>query len=79
MFQSVVAPKGLIANLYDPVERKKHSSAMLSMSNLYNQLVQYSRKANGGALCTYRDPAYPLHTELQVPWKNQNLTPIVLC
>ena len=44
MFQSVVAPNGLIVNLYGPVEGKKHDSAMLTTSNLYNQLVQYSKK-----------------------------------
>ena len=48
---------------------------MLTMSNLYNQLVQYSRKANGQALCIYGDPAYPLRHQLQGPLKNQNLTP----
>ena len=45
---------------------------MLPMSNLYNQLVQYSRKANGEALCIYGDSAYPLHPQLQGPFKNQN-------
>ena len=73
--QSVVAPNGLIANLYSPVDGKKHDSAMLMMSNLYNQFVQYSRKANGEALCFYGDPAYPLHPQLQGHFKYQNLTP----
>ena len=41
---------------------------MLTMSNLYNQLVQYSRKANGQALCIYGDPAYPLRPQLQGPF-----------
>ena len=74
-FQSVVAPNGLIANLYGPVEGRRHDSAMLTMSNLYNQLVQYSRKVNGETLCIYGDPAYPLRPQLQAPFKNQNLTP----
>ena len=71
-FQSVIAPHGLIANFCSPGEGKKHDSAMLPMSNLHNQLVQYSRKANGEALCIYGDSAYPLHTQLQGPFKNQN-------
>ena len=54
---------------------KKHDSAMLTMSNLYNQLVQYSRKANGEALCIYENPAYPLLPQLQGPFENENLTP----
>ena len=48
---------------------------MLTMPNLYNRLVQYSRKANGEALCIYGDPACPLRPQLQGPFKNQNLIP----
>ena len=33
-FQSVVAPKGLVANLYGPVEGKRHDSGMLAQSRL---------------------------------------------
>ena len=57
------------------LKQKKHNSAMLTMSNVYNQLVQYSRKANGEALCIYGNPAYPLRSQLQGPFKDQNLTP----
>ena len=35
-FQSVAVPTGLVANLYDPVEGKRHHSAMLAESGLYN-------------------------------------------
>ena len=48
---------------------------MLTMSNLCNQLVQYSRKSNGDALCIYKDPAYPFCPQLQGPFKSENLTP----
>ena len=48
---------------------------MVTMSNLHNQLVPYSRKANGETLCIYGDPAYPLCPQLQGPFKNQNVTP----
>ena len=41
-FQSVAAPSGLIANLYGPVEGKRHDSSMLKMSGLLNQHQQYS-------------------------------------
>ena len=33
-FQSAVAPNGLIANLYGPVEGRRHNSAVLAMSGL---------------------------------------------
>ena len=39
-FQSVVAPNGLIANLFGPVEGRKHDSGMLADSNLLNLLGQ---------------------------------------
>ena len=37
-FQSVVTPSGLIANLFDPVEGRKHDSGMLGDSGLCTQL-----------------------------------------
>ncbi|CAB3994601.1 Hypothetical predicted protein [Paramuricea clavata] len=40
-FQSVVAPNGLIANLYGPIEGKRHDAAMLRTSGLLDQLDQH--------------------------------------
>ena len=37
-FQSVVAANGMIANLYGPVEGRRHDSRMLAMSGLLDQL-----------------------------------------
>jgi len=74
-FQSVATPNGLIANLYGPVEGKRHDSAMLRMSDLLNQLQLYSYKPNGDLLCIYGDPAYPLRLQLQAPFKGARLTP----
>ena len=58
-FQSVAVPNRLVANLYGPVEGKRHDSSMLAESSLCNQLVLYSRVTNGDPLCLYGDPAYP--------------------
>ena len=41
-FQSVAAPNGLVANLYGPVEGKRHDSGMLAMSGLLDALQRYS-------------------------------------
>ena len=49
-FQSVVAPNGMIANLYGPVEGKRHDSGMLAESKLLNQLSQRSFAPDGAAL-----------------------------
>ena len=39
-FQSLVTPNGLIANLFGPIEGKRHDSGMLAESNLLQQLQQ---------------------------------------
>ena len=39
-FQSLAVPNGLVANLYGPVEKKKHDSSMLVESGLYNKLEE---------------------------------------
>lgn len=74
-FQSVVAPNGLIANLFGPVEGRKHDSGMLADSNLLNHLNQHSFDTNGNPLCIYGDPAYPLRVHLQAGFKGANRTP----
>ena len=75
-FQSVVAPNGLIANLYGPVEGRRHDSALLAMSGLLPQLEQHSFAPDGQALCIYGDPAYPHRLHLQCPFpRRQNLRP----
>ena len=73
-FQSVVAPNGMIANMYGPVEGKRHDSGMLADSGLLNQLQQHSYGQNGRALCIYGDPAYPLRVHLQSGFKGANIT-----
>ena len=75
-FQSVVAPNGLIANLYGPIEGRRHDAAMLAMSGLMGELEQYSFAPDGEALCIYGDPAYPHRIHLQCPFQQrQGLTP----
>ena len=73
-FQSVAAPNGLVANLYGPVEGKRHDSGMLAQSTLLQKLQQFSHDTNGRALCVYGDPAYPLRVHLQSPYKHARLT-----
>jgi len=66
-FQSLVAPNGLIAQLHGPFEGKRHDSAMLARSGLYDQLVTLF-SPNEDVLCIYGDLAYPLRTHLQRPF-----------
>ena len=74
-FQSVVAPNGLVPNLYGPVEGKRHDSGMLAESGLLDDLQLHSFAPNGDPLCIYGDPAYPLRVHLQAGFKGANLTP----
>ena len=67
-FQSVVAPIGLIANLYGPVEGRRHNSTVLAMSGLLHQLEQHSFRPGGETLWLYGDPAYPHRVHLQRPF-----------
>ena len=71
--QSVVTPNGVIANLSGPFEGKSHDSTMLHESGLLTDLRRVAFY-NGGPLCLYGDPAYPLGVHLQGPFTGNNLT-----
>ena len=73
-YQSVVAPNGLIAHLYGPVEGRRHDSGMLAMSGLLPQLEQHSFSSDGQVLCIYGDLAYPHRLHLQCPFPAARLT-----
>ena len=74
-FQSVVAPNGLVANLYGPVEGKRHDSGILAMSGLLDALQRYSVSPYGNTSCIYGDPAYALRPCFQAPFRGAVLTP----
>ena len=73
-FQSIATPSGMIANLYGPVEGKRHDSAMLAQSGVLNELQQCSLNTQGDVLCIYGDPAYPLRPQLQCPFRGAVIT-----
>ena len=73
-YQSVIAPNGLIANFYGPLEGSRHDSYLLAKSGLLNSLDQHSFAPDGSPLCIYGDPAYPLSLHLQTGFKNAILT-----
>lgn len=56
-FQSLAVPNGLVANLYGPLEGKKHDSSMLAESGLYNKLEELHVPPDGRILCIYGDSA----------------------
>ena len=74
-FQSVAVPNGLVANLYGPIEGKRHDNSMLAASGLYNQLQQLDVLPNGDPVCLFGDPAYPFCPQLQDPFRGERITP----
>ena len=64
----------MIANLFGPVEGKRHDYAILAMSGLLQTLQRYSRDSNGEVLCIFGDPAYPLRMNLLAPYNGAQLT-----
>ncbi|CAH3029463.1 unnamed protein product [Porites evermanni] len=73
-FQSVALPNGLIANLFGPVEGRKHDASMLDESGLLNELERHAFSPTGQAMCIYGDPAYPHRVHLQRPFQYGVLT-----
>ena len=66
-YQSVTTPSGIIANLFGPVEGKRHDCAVLAMSGLLQTLQRYSHSPNGELLCIFGDLVFPLRRNLLAP------------
>ena len=64
-YQSITTPNGIIANLFGPVEGRRHDRSMLVMTDMMLVLENFSIRPNGERLCIYGDPAYPLKWYLQ--------------
>ena len=74
-FQAVVIPSGLVANLYGPVEGRRHDAGMLKESGLLIILQRRAVTPTGDILCIYGDPAYPLRPHLMGPYRDNPPTP----
>jgi nuclease HARBI1 len=70
-FQSIVLANGLIVSLTGPVEGRRHDIALLRMSNVAELM-----KTNFPQYCVYGDPAYPVKTWIQAPYKGNKLTEV---
>ena len=73
IFQSVVCPNGLIANLYVPIAGRHHDAFMLFESNLIPMLQAKFRAPHIFTL--YGEPAYPLRQHLLAPYRGAVLNP----
>ena len=52
------------------MEGRSHDVGILRRSELLQNLEQYCNKAGGSPLCIYGDPAYPVRSHLQAPYKH---------
>jgi hypothetical protein len=73
-FQSIVIPNGLIANLFGPIEGRRHDSFLLRESGLLPQLERMFDDEDN-MYYVYGDPAYPLMPQLMYPFRGANITP----
>lgn len=56
-------------------EGRRHDAGILADSNLLHSLEQYAYNTRGDPVCLYGDPAYPIRVHLQVPFRQNGLTP----
>ena len=72
-FHSVTTSSGMIANLYGPVEGRRHDCALLAMAYLLQDLGQFSYGVNGQVLFLFGDPAYSIREHLQSSFSGADL------
>ena len=70
-----MAPNGLIAHLYGPLEGKRHDAFMLGVSGLLPQLERIT-KPDGEPYVVYGDPAYGISRHIIAPFRGAHLTPL---
>lgn len=73
VLQSVEAPNGLIANMFGPIEGRRHDAFMLSVSGLEDQLKNFNQ-TNGDPYVVYGDSAYGLSRNIIGPFRGTHLT-----
>ena len=72
-YQSVTTPNEMIANLFGPVEGKRHDCPIVAISGLLQTLQRYSHDPNGEVLCISGDLAYPLRRNLLATYNGSQL------
>lgn len=70
-----MAPNGLIAHLYGPLEGKRDDAFMLGVSGLLPQLERIT-KPDGEPYVVYGDPAYGISRHIKAPFRGAHLTPL---
>lgn len=69
----MIAPNGIIAHLFGPIEGRRHDAFMLGESNLIT-LLERIVKPNGDPYVLYGDPAYGISKHIISPFRGAHLT-----
>lgn len=69
----MVAPNGVIAHMFGPIEGKRHDAFMLNESGLTPKLARLVTP-NGDPYVIYGDPAYGIARNIIPPFRGANLT-----
>ena len=69
----MIAPNGIIAHLFGPIEGRRHDTFMLGESNLL-PLLERIVQPSGDAYVVYGDPAYGITRHIISPFRGANLT-----
>lgn len=67
--QAVSTPNGLIANMYGPVEGRRHDAFILSESGVLDKLRPFTQP-NGQPYVVYGDPAYGIQSNIISPFRS---------
>ncbi|CAC5379978.1 unnamed protein product [Mytilus coruscus] len=68
-FQSIVSPNGLVANMYGPIEGRRHDAGLLRESGICGELQTHMTTPTGDIYVIYGDPAYPMTTHIIKPFR----------
>jgi len=68
-----MAPNGIIAHLFGPIEGRRHDAYMLGESHLL-PLLERMVKPNGDPYVAYGDPAYGITRHIISPFRGAHLT-----
>ncbi|KAK3087535.1 hypothetical protein FSP39_007238 [Pinctada imbricata] len=68
-FQSIMAPNGIIAHFYGPIEGRRHDAGMLRESGVETEMQHMMNRPNNDVFCVYGDPAYPLTPYIVPPFR----------
>lgn len=75
-YQAVTTPCGLIANLFGPMEGRRHDMAMLDESDLLNQMQLHLTPPGHPDYVVFADQGYAMSRFVQTPYRGNHLNEV---